>query len=51
MCVFEVDGVVNLVVSSKTLDQNISTEGCKGFFFEFIGFLAAQIRTFFDLLR
>ena len=33
MCVFEVDGVVNLVVSSKTLDQNLSTDGNKGVFF------------------
>ena len=49
MCVFEVDGVVNLVVSSKTLDQNLSTEGSKVFFFEFNGLFCCSNKEGFFL--
>ena len=49
MCVFEVDGVFNLVVSSKTLDQNLSTEGSKVFFFEFNGLFCCSNKEGFFL--
>ena len=48
MCVFKMDGMVNLFASSKTLDQNLSIEGNKGVFLSLMDFLAAQTRRVVD---